>query len=87
MALTADKAFTLVIMDKDMYIKKCMGLINDEEAYKECRCQTRSIQSKVVKQLLYLKIHLDKILKNSATNVTLQVTTASIQDCAVSENT
>ena len=54
--LTADKGVTLVIMDKDMYIKKCMALLNDEEVYKECREQTISMHSKVVKHCFSLKI-------------------------------
>ena len=45
MIITADKAVTLVIMDKDMYIEKYMASYNDEEVYHECRDQTKSIHS------------------------------------------
>ena len=31
MVLTADKEVVLVIIDEDMYIKKCMSLHNDED--------------------------------------------------------
>ena len=34
MILTADKGFTLVIMDKDIYIEKCLALLNDAEVQK-----------------------------------------------------
>ena len=40
MALTGDKGVILVITDKDMYIVKCMTLLNDEDVYKECIDQT-----------------------------------------------
>ena len=49
MLLTEDK---VVIMDKDMYIEKYMALLNNEKVYRECRHQTKSIHSKVAKQLL-----------------------------------
>ena len=29
MVLTTDEGLTLVIIDKDMYIKKCMALLNE----------------------------------------------------------
>ena len=53
MVLIADKGVALVIMNKDMFIKKFMPLLNDEKVSKEHRDQTKSIHSKVVKQLLY----------------------------------
>ena len=60
--LTAGKGVTLVIIDKDTYIEKCMALLNDEEVYHECRDQTKSIHFKVVKQLLDLeKLHWTRI--------------------------
>ena len=51
MVLTTYKGVALVIIDKNMYIEKCMALLNDEEVYCECRDQTKSIHSKVLKQL------------------------------------
>ena len=38
-----------------MYIKNYIALLNDEEVYKECRYQTKSINYKVVNQLLDVK--------------------------------
>ena len=52
MVLTEDKEVALVIIDKNMYIQKCMTLLNDEEVYCECRNQAKSIYFKVFKQLL-----------------------------------
>ena len=43
----------MVVIDKDTYIE--MALINDAEAYCECREQTLSIHSRVLKQHLELK--------------------------------
>ena len=37
MSLTANKGLPLVIMDKNMYIEKCMASLNDEDIYKEYR--------------------------------------------------
>ena len=62
--LTVDRRVTLVIIDKDMYIEKCMALLNDEEAYHECRDETKSIHSKVVKQILGLKISIGPKFKD-----------------------
>ena len=45
MVLTADKGFALVIIDKDIYIGKCMALLNDELVHCD---QTKSIHSKVL---------------------------------------
>ena len=55
MVLTANKGVALVAMDKDMYIEKCIALINDQEVYQECKDQTKSIHAKLLKQLLDLK--------------------------------
>ena len=49
MVLTADKRVTLVIIDKDMYIEKCMVLLNDEKVYCNCRDQTRPFMSRWLK--------------------------------------
>ena len=49
MVLTIDKGFALVIIDKDMYIEKCVALFYDEKVYHEHRDQTKSIHSKVIK--------------------------------------
>ena len=43
MVLTLDKRVAVVIIDKDMYVEKCMTLLNDEEVYCECRDQTKSL--------------------------------------------
>ena len=66
--LTAHKGVTLVVMDKAMYIEKCLALLKDKEVYKECRDQTRAIHSKVVKQLLDLKIQLELDSRNNTTD-------------------
>ena len=55
MVLIADIGVALVIIDKDMYIKTCMALFHDQELYHECRDKTKSIHSKLLKQLLDLK--------------------------------
>ena len=52
-ALTADKLVALVIIDKDMFMEKCMALLHDE-VYHGYRDQTKSTHSKVLKQLLDL---------------------------------
>ena len=61
MVCTADKGVALVIIDKDMYIVKCMALLNDRKVYHEGTDQTMSIHAKLVKQLLVLKNHWIKI--------------------------
>ena len=76
LALTSDKGVALVIIDEDMYIEKCMTLINDEEVYHECRDQTKSIHSEVLKQLLDLKDSLDQNSKINKSNSALHITTA-----------
>ena len=45
MVHTAHKGDAVVIMHKDMYIEKCMALLNDEDVYKVCRDLTKSIYS------------------------------------------
>ena len=55
MILTADKGVSLVIMDKDMYIEKCMILLSDQNVYQECKDLTKSIHNKVINQLSDLK--------------------------------
>ena len=52
MILTADKGVALVVMDKDMYIEKCMTLPSDQNIYQECKDLTESIHNKVIRQLL-----------------------------------
>ena len=42
MVITADKGAVLVIIDKEMYIEKCMALLNDEKIYHECWDKTKS---------------------------------------------
>ena len=37
----------LVMIDKDLYIEKCMALLSDQEVYHECKDQTNSIHFKV----------------------------------------
>ena len=54
MVFPADE-FALVIIDQDKYVEKCMALLTDEELFSECRYQTKSIHSKVLKQPLDLK--------------------------------
>ena len=69
MVPTADKGVTMVIVHKHMYIEKCMALLNDEEAYCECRDQTKPINFKVFKQLLDLKkTPLDQISRINTSN-------------------
>ena len=80
MVLSADKGVALVIIDKDMYIEKCMALPNDERIYCKCKDKTKSIHSKVVKQLLDLKNPLDQNSRISTSNFTPQMTTALLQD-------
>ena len=67
--LTANKGVALVIIDKVMHIEKCMALLNGEEVYCECRDHTKSIHSKVVKQLLDLKTPLDQKLRTNTSNL------------------
>ena len=55
MHLIADMGVALVNMDKEMFIKKCMSLLNDEDLYQEYRDHTKSFHSKVLKPLLDLK--------------------------------
>ena len=47
MVLTATKGVTLLVIDKDMYIEKCMALLIDQVVYQECKDQTKSIHAKV----------------------------------------
>ena len=43
---TDNKEVTLVVVDKDMPIEKCMALLNDQEVHQECKDQTKSIHVK-----------------------------------------
>ena len=52
MIVTGDKGVVLVVMDKDMYIEKCMTLLIDQRVYKECKDLTKSIQNKVIRNFL-----------------------------------
>ena len=52
MVHTTGKGIPLAIIDKEM---KFIALFNDENIYHECRDLTKSIYSKVIKQLLDLK--------------------------------
>ena len=64
MVLTAYKGVALVVIDKDIYIEKCMVSLNDQEVYQECKDQTTSVHAKVLKQLLDLKISIGAKFKN-----------------------
>ena len=55
MILTADKKVVLVVMDKGIYIDKCMSLLSDQSVYQECKDLTKSIDNKVIRQLSDLK--------------------------------
>ena len=55
MVFTEYKGVVLVIIDKNMYIDKCVALHNDEKVYHECRQQITSIHSNMLKQCLDLK--------------------------------
>ena len=57
-----------------------MVLLKDEVVYHECRDYTKSIHSKVLKQLLELTTQLDQNSRINASNPTLQVTTALLPD-------
>ena len=50
MILTADKGVALVVVDKDMYIEKCMTLLSDQGVYQECKDLIKSIHNKVRRQ-------------------------------------
>ena len=41
MVLTAVKGVALIVIDREMFIEKCMTLLNDEEVYHECRNETQ----------------------------------------------
>ena len=71
MVLTAPEGNALVIIDKNMYTEKCMALRNEDEVYHECRNQTKSIHSKVFKQLLALKISIGPSLRDQYINLHL----------------
>ena len=49
---------------KDIYLEKCMTLLNDEKVYQKCRDKPKSIHSKEVKQLLDLKISIGPAFKD-----------------------
>ena len=53
MILTEGKGVALVVMDKDMYIEKCMTLFifNNQKVYQESTDLTKSIFNKVIRQL------------------------------------
>ena len=51
MVLIADNGVPSSIYRQDMYIKKCMALLNEQEICYECKYQTKSIHAKIVKQL------------------------------------
>ena len=81
MVLTIDKGVALVIIHKDMFIEKCIALLNDEEVYCKCKDQTKFIHCKVLKQLLDLeKTSLDQNSRTNKSNSTLQVTIALLSD-------
>ena len=54
MVLSTDKGVALIVIDKDMYIEKCMALLSAQEVYQDCKDQTKSIHAKVLKQPLEL---------------------------------
>ena len=64
MVLTEDKGVALVVMDKDTYMEKCMTLLSDHKVYKEYRDLTKTIHTKVIKQLTDLKNSLGQEIKN-----------------------
>ena len=55
MILTAGKGVVLVVVDKDMYIEKCMTLLRDQNVYQECKELTKSFHNKVIRQHCDLK--------------------------------
>ena len=55
MILTADKGVVLVVIDKDTYIEKCMTLLYDHRVYQKFMDLTKTIHTKVIKQLTDLK--------------------------------
>ena len=86
MVLTVDKGVALVITNKDMYMEKCMALLNDMEIEKECRDQTKCFLSKVLKQLLDPKNQFYTNSRNCTANLAFQVMTAPpLQDFMVSQ--
>ena len=52
MVLAADKGVALIIIDKDTYTEKGMALLNEKDVYHEYTDQTKSIQFKLITQLL-----------------------------------
>ena len=46
MVLTANKGVILVVIDKGMYIEKCVALLSDQEVYQECKDQARQFMPK-----------------------------------------
>ena len=55
MLLTADKGVALDIISKDMYIEKCIALLNEKEVYHDSGDQTKSFYFQMVKQLVDLQ--------------------------------
>ena len=56
MVLTTDKRVPLAVMDKDTYIEKWMTLLSNHRVYQGYRDLTKTIHTKVIKQLIDLKI-------------------------------
>ena len=61
MILATDKSVALVVMDRDIYIEKCVTLLSDQNLYQECkdfqsvRDFPKSVHNKVIRQLSDLK--------------------------------
>ena len=53
--LTADKGAAMVVMDKSLYVDKCMTLLQDTNVYKPCRDQISQIHRQVQAALHRLK--------------------------------
>ena len=73
---TTDKWGALVSVDKVLYIEKYMALLDNEDVYKECRDNTKSMHYNVLKKLIDLKTSIGDKFKEQYNKICSQETAA-----------